>query len=451
MRSIVMKVGIVAAGLTLVPATTQPAVTPATDLNKVCPLNRFATVGQPFNFSGGSSGVTADSKLQADYPTDLGQSWFERDIRDSQKQDWGQSQNVGLIIFDSFAHDLPVTHLPNYIRIAHGDLVLAHARALIEGSGRFRLVNIQRFNSGKSRQYEYQAPGGKRSSTLFVRTVSTDGMTGARDIFDRLSAARTALRSGDKLISRVVVNMSFSLMPCEIVEAVKNSKNEAALRDKVSDFLKLPHSASDEELLQAYQRALKTNDYISNTNPSWLKPASDKITFPKLHLIGDNFTSPAALKKMSDELTSFFGGPFSSFNYVGLVAASGNLGLDVSTYPAAWPGFISVGAVSNKSGTVDWSNTGDVRRRGGWFRLPVSYAQELGLSVKETSSLRYQGTSFAAPNLSVFLAMDMMRTVPTCTMKRTSATSNNSPLAGIYAERGQKIYRNKIFSASLCK
>lgn len=100
-----------------------------------------------------------------------------------------------------------------------------------------------------------------------------------------------------------------------------------------------------------------------------------------------------------------------------LVAASGNLRWPQPTLPAIWPEVLSVGGTApGGSRRAAWSNGAEVLHRGEWFMFPQQalYMDTLDTTAEYIRALRYSGTSFAAPNVSVFLALDLMRDAATC-------------------------------------
>ena len=86
------------------------------------------------------------------------------------------------------------------------------------------------------------------------------------------------------------------------------------------------------------------------------------------------------------------------------VGAAGNFGRGVSAYPAVWDEVLAVSASAPEE-KAEFSNTGEVMLAGAWFRL----SNPLGLNGHnlEFANVVYAGTSFAAPGVSLFSALDL--------------------------------------------
>src|SRR5690606_17464116 len=91
------------------------------------------------------------------------------------------------------------------------------------------------------------------------------------------------------------------------------------------------------------------------------------------------------------------------------VAASGNYGLDFPLFPAAAGGVISVGSQSRQGGQFEevsgFSNAAAIVAAGDVILLRTD---------GKGSGLAYIGTSFSAPIVSLFVALDQRTGSPTC-------------------------------------
>ena len=113
------------------------------------------------------------------------------------------------------------------------------------------------------------------------------------------------------------------------------------------------------------------------------------------------------------------------------VASSGNFALDYPLFPAAWDSVVAVGSqdATLPSGfgvsKSAFSNSGQVLAPGALY--------ELSRSTDGQQVAAYAGTSFAAPVVSLFTALDLMRDTPRCVPPSTSQLTDeddagNTPL-----------------------
>ncbi len=176
----------------------------------------------------------------------------------------------------------------------------------------------------------------------------------------------------------VVVNMSWVFLPCKTVE------DFLADRDAYDTF-------------EDYLRGVGVD--LDNQSISDVIAALAAVDDPDLVGILDEST---------DMYPSYFG-----VEGFGLVAASGNYSLPYQMLPAGWSQV--VGAAVHLPGPRDfppgYSNEGDVTLPGEWnVYQPLDPDGNLGAA----TPLAYGGTSFAAPLVSLYLALDMAREVHYC-------------------------------------
>jgi hypothetical protein len=119
------------------------------------------------------------------------------------------------------------------------------------------------------------------------------------------------------------------------------------------------------------------------------------------------------------------------------VASSGNYGLPYAMYPAAWDIVVAVSSQdavppAGFGGTPSsFSNAGEVMAPGALYALSRT-------SPHGDQVLAYAGTSFSAPVVSLFTALDLMRDAPACGTADRSLLSSagdveNGPLPGAVA------------------
>lgn len=176
--------------------------------------------------------------------------------------------------------------------------------------------------------------------------------------------------AGDKAIG-LVVNMSWVLLPCPTVaEFIAVSADYEMFEDYVRG---LEFTVDDED---AYVGG--GDEFFANAMGvlSWVGPDDD--LFKTLSASTGSNSLPDGTRPAA-------------------VAAAGNFALDYQMLPAAWP--LVVGAGSPEPDGVRqaeprFSNVADVLAHGAWFRL--------------TDDLAYAGTSYSAPMVSLFLAVDML-------------------------------------------
>lgn len=112
---------------------------------------------------------------------------------------------------------------------------------------------------------------------------------------------------------------------------------------------------------------------------------------------------------VADGAPTPFGCGGARLNYV---ASSGNFGLPYAMYPAAWPEVVAVSAqyavptASYDPRTSGFANAGEILAPGALY--------ELSRTSDDTQVVSYAGTSFSAPVVALFTALDLMRDVPAC-------------------------------------
>lgn len=228
-------------------------------------------------------------------------------------------------------------------KVSHGALVLHRLVALVD-----EVVDAQPSKSSAGDRYEWHLNGAR----LIVQAVPLPNED-SQQIADVINDAVYETLNHAKTAPRVVVNMSWVLLPCDVVE----------------DF-----DASNFEHFGAYLYALETE----NQGRYALAKLQKLVTW-----VDDE-------DPLGDAVGT--GHDVASLAYV---AAAGNFGLPYQMFPAAWP------TVTGASAETNYSNENGVIERGGLFRF-------------EERDVYYLGTSFTAPALSLAAALDMSSEHPEC-------------------------------------
>jgi hypothetical protein len=250
-------------------------------------------------------------------------------------------------------------------KLTHGALVMRHAKDVLIGTGLY--APSDQTTNGMQTIYK------RDSSLLKVTAVNTRlqnqaviaGTTRVKittgDLYEVL---KTPLVGGSKTI-----NLSFVLTPCQVYE----------------DFVlsRLPS-------LEGYLEHLARVNAIT-TNLNGVLDLSGELDLMRRVVESTNISNDPLLGLIKANAK----------NHI-FVAAAGNYGLPYSMYPARWPGVVNATGsaleTQNQRATKLF-NAGEVMSVGTLFRLnPPSHS---GVPVF------YSGTSFAAPSVSVFSALDL--------------------------------------------
>lgn len=244
-------------------------------------------------------------------------------------------------------------------RLPHGALVYNHTLAVLE---RMTGVSVSSISPNGS-QVTFML-NGKKIVVKAIETNNFDTLT----IRNNLESTIEALTAQN--IRNIAVNMSFSIVPCEIILGYKTSKF-----DSLEDYL----LALEEDGGEGFAS---------------LEDAFDDIA---TMLVGDplrNFidtTSPTSL---------------AAFNII-YVASAGNYSLNFSLAPAVWPNVISVASsnASTRFQQSSFSNDGEIMTPGAWFTLTDPLNRN-GVG-KNAAEMVYAGTSFSDVKVTLFSALDI--------------------------------------------
>ena len=297
----------------------------------------------------------------------------------------------------SGATEADVTALEDAGQYSHGALVFNHTLALLSAGD----------PSPERADFPVTLPAEDTeiSVTAFVFT-KPNVIVAALDTQDfntaiiggRLQATIQTL--AQRQIRRFAVNLSFGLVPCSVLADIQAGTEKRPdltfeeYRDEVLDANGLDANQFRDDLVNVLTTPVNIDSdpllAVAETNSEKLAGAAD-ITY---------------------------------------LAASGNYALPYSLYPGYWSEFVSTGAYNLASTSTppvrdsDYSNTGEVLTPGGYYTL-TAYDPNTG-AFRTYPKISIAGTSFAAPVMSVFTALDFTGAAPRCTRTPPSVTS---PLA----------------------
>ena len=207
-------------------------------------------------------------------------------------------------------------------------------------------------------------------------------------------------------IRRFAVNLSFGLVPCSVLADIE----AGVQRQPDLTFEEYQAEVFDENKDNPDVDAAQLREDLVNI-----------LTTPV------NVDSDPLLTGAETNPEQFANAAVTDITYL---AASGNYSLPYSLYPGYWSEFVSTSAHNLADTSAppvrdpDYSNTGEVLMPGGYYKL-TAYDPDTG-GFRTYSEISIAGTSFAAPVLSVFTALDFTQTAPRCARISPSITS---PLA----------------------
>ncbi len=405
-----------------------------------CPIDDFDIPGEGYKAYGMSGGITA---LGASMPV-------EGETRAPQKSMddiaalvdlGGLEQSAALIILDDFNGSVS-TSIPSVFAIgkevfslldstlssdlatrateieqitqqlearkqlSHGAMVLNHSLSLLQEleSRQTLFGDYGKLESDGLVEYKTQ-----KDSLLLVQGVDTEDLD-TSFIATRLEDTLDDLKL-NKGIGRIAVNMSFAIVPCGVLQ----------------DF-----QASDIPDFESYAKKL------ADANKASLQGAYTEAEF--LEIITELISTPNG----NDPLIQFIERQkeFSRGDSQVYVASSGNYGLPYSMYLGAVENIVSVSASRSEdpNSKKSFSNKGEVMEVGAWFRLRgVAEFRDI-----QPTDVIYAGTSYSAPNVSVFSALDLMQSTPKCSPDQTSK-SNLVQLNG----SSQPVFNDKVFASAV--
>lgn len=261
--------------------------------------------------------------------------------------------------------------------LSHGALVLHHLLRMLTYSGFDNGSDTTNHTTGEPIYIRWTDDGGK----LVVQTVDTHDR-GTAEIVSVLRASILDLASVEGHdFSRFVVNMSFAVVPCAVAADL---------------------GASDVSTFEEYVEQIRT---LNGIGAQYDDELGALLTAP-LGAGDDALLSyldcplPVAGKDRCDGFQPYKGPAVDAIVHV---ASSGNLGHDFPLYPSAWPSVISTSSLDVQGGGYgstrsSFANSGEVAAPGMAYTLVTGPDQ----------TVAYAGTSFSAPVVTLFAALDLI-------------------------------------------
>lgn len=271
---------------------------------------------------------------------------------------------------------------------SHGALVMHHLNELIAATGRFDLVKDQltyrRDNADITIPvYFWQWVVGSEPRTVIVAPLDMSDLAGDPATVEAIDVAG-------------VVNALNSYLG-QLFGAVASAHNQA-LDDVVVNFswVFLP-CASIQEFLDDPREFDSYDEYLE-----WIELLDETVDFGQLmRFLGD--VDDQYLVDIFQEGGSVEG----SAQRTMFVAAAGNFSREYQMLPAGWSHVVgaSVAEVPARELPGRYANFGDVTVAGEWISL-----QELSENggMTQATQLSYAGTSFAAPLVTLYSALDLV-------------------------------------------
>ena len=227
-------------------------------------------------------------------------------------------------------------------------------------------------------------------------------------------------------IDRVAVNMSFAIVPCgvlddyqafvaglpksfeEYVEALGDANGLRGLEEDLANLVLTPLAGENEPLFT----------YITDPYGCYGEGWGGEGSYTWEGLVASPpYYAPCWWGEESNRYVNYF-------------ASSGNFGLDYPMFPAAWPSVVGVGSQNATFPAPEdpelfnfdpptkslFSNRAEIMAPGALFELGSSGSQALG----------YAGTSFSAPVVTLYAALDFLRGSPWCGNSDTSLLADAS-------------------------
>lgn len=281
----------------------------------------------------------------------------------------------------------------------HGALVVAHLESILEAS-QFNIKSVAPLG-----KYKINDKLMRNSDMRTVRILGFDygSLQPHTDKPPKLISTSMLTNSLNNAIgntlngSKLIINMSFALVPCNIL-------------GRYAEFERVAYSMN---LKYPLNQFLTTLEEINQD--AWGEKTTIKTILTQINPNDPFFNWIKSQQNNKDTV---------------VIASGGNYGLNYEVMPASWDGVLGVGSTEAENGSPSkWSDVSDVSEVGEWFTLPPMpkpswlclYGQG-ARCISETafpiSNFAYRGTSFAAPTVSAAFAINIGKT--TC-----SPPSNN--------------------------
>jgi hypothetical protein len=330
-----------------------------------CIMTDFNVPGQGYRLSGSTGGLLdASSSVSGIEPQKIGNGIA------SQFSNF--NSDVMIFVLDDFVTPNP---LPNNSSFSHGDLVMYHINQVIEGTQQFMIDKMPNDTDDPDSPMVIWKKGDKSLTVQGVNVINDSEFT--------TETAGAFLEDMLPIYERVVVNMSWVILPCNTLQDFLES------REQFSGF-------------QEYLDSLKNHNQkrVNSLNNLSLEAIFDHFVYPDIVEGTDPFTG----NRLLDSIINFSGS--SPDNMAVFVGSAGNFGLKYPMFPAALSEVFSVMASEGlQRESLDWSNNGEITDEvGAWFTFtPTGTALDFGIE----GSFSYGGTSFSAPNYSVRRALQL--------------------------------------------
>ena len=279
--------------------------------------------------------------------------------------------------------------------ISHGALVRNHINTVFEYLSVAPTPLFQQMDMDSDRRDDVwlnlQSSTPSEPVTVTIKSVDISGETtlGIAEAIERVLNAHQN--------SRVVVNMSFSLVPCGLKSGLEREDG--------------PFNS-----YQDYIRFVMNRDGIS-MNEFW-------------------GVINSRIRQSNDPLISLIAG-FEESDKVSFVSSSGNFGMDFPLLPAALDNVHAVSASHPATQLpsltpikAEWANKGQLMTDGSYYLLhdAIRDTQSLIPLTHQNVPLYYAGTSYSGPNVSILMALNFSHPVPLCgndTLLRNSSSFND--------------------------
>ncbi len=370
-----------------------------------CVANQFSLPGQGTHIKGVIGGLGLYSEPQ-NIPRNFGATSAEERGRDilANLLRTDSFSDAAILVVDDFqggvftlgqdVYDLPqhLTELDESVlnglqanrQISHGAVVMNHINALLSGTGLYTPsqpepgVVLWTHNVTNARFVVMAVDTGLVRTSVIERDIR-EGVNRLRKVYD---------------INRSVVNMSFAIMPCNLLEdfAVAEAQGQVASFYEYLEIIAGNYGLTADELLYTLVMSVNlTGD-----------PLRDLIETPQTSYGSDEHI---------------------------YVASAGNFGADFPMFPAGWDGVVSVSGSSVDDPEVrpeipnrhtgngePLFNAGEILETGAWFALsdPKGLNGSSFTLGNPRDNVFYLGTSFSAPTVSFFSALDWARHPTRC-------------------------------------
>lgn len=383
-----------------------------------CAIHELNAPGQGAYAQGSVGGIYVTPPIGGTPPSSIG-----LDIGRLDSLAGSASSKVGIIVLDHFlggSFTVPADlyeitsqgDLETFVAkasISHGALVFNHLNSLIQAlsedvSG--GTVSTDSFNFDGVDYYAVTWMVGSAELIVMAADMGLETSQIANSLNNAIGTMNEQYSPDE-----IAVNMSFVIIPCDILEDFQNAVDQ----DMFDTF---------EEYVIALFNVWTGESLSINDLPALLYGAHPSgVEFRRVMRFVTTPTSPGG---DGDPLLNFLSEPRGNMTFV---ASSGNFNLPYQMYPAASPEVIGVGSLNGPSfaDRSDFSNFAEVTEAGAYFTLanPSDLNQTGNVAV---GSISYAGTSFAAPAVSLFSALDLAQASGDCVARKLAHHRSANPL-----------------------